>query len=108
MGKQAEEESKGKVLCPVGECQGEALSKCSLCEQVLCLEHRFEDQHDCQGKNEADAKWQHKQAAKHQLKAQIKLKAQEEQKTHKQGPSLGGEKQTKINKTVQRMKTKAT
>ena len=29
-------------------CKGEGLSKCSLCSKFFCLDHRFEDQHQCE------------------------------------------------------------
>ena len=104
------DETKQREKCP-----NEALSKCPLCLQMFCLDHRFEDQHDCIVLQQRQVEEEKKNETKTQLLDKIKAKAEQQQEEKRQLPQkpfqqVTEEKQLKALKrqqVIQRMKAKS-
>ena len=56
-------------------CEKVGVSKCSLCLQMYCLDHRFEDQHSCLGLKAIEEHKKALEAPKMVLHDRIKAKA---------------------------------
>jgi predicted nucleic acid binding AN1-type Zn finger protein len=58
-------------------CKNRAISTCSLCKSIFCIQHRFEDQHECVFLAVEHEEEEKKTDQKQQLMAKIKARNEE-------------------------------
>ncbi|CDW75297.1 an1 zinc finger protein [Stylonychia lemnae] len=89
-------------------CPKVGVAKCYYCEMLFCLDHRFEDLHDCMGLKQIEAQKQVKEEQKQSILDKIREKKENNFNSIKKlESSQMSDKQKKLNKTVLRMKTKS-